>query len=61
MVSANIGTAQGEEAFHIMSAWRKGEFRFEPGAVDSFPDAAITKDTLSLIMESMQRLDEDEL
>ena len=56
--NCNIGTAQGEDAFHVMAAWRKGEFRFEPGAVDSNRHAAITTDTLALIMESMTKLDE---
>ena len=47
----------GEECFYDFLLWEEGGFSFEPS--DNVPDTrAFRRDTTSLLLEGMRRLDE---
>jgi CRP-like cAMP-binding protein len=55
------GAGGGEEVFYEIVGWRDGHFGFEggePSAVEAVPGAAVSGDTMGLLMEGMRRLDE---
>lgn len=55
---ALLGRMRGEEAFYAVAGWPEGDFCFEQDRTDFAPDAAIQKETMGLLMESMRRMDE---
>lgn len=61
VVSAVAREERGEEAFYEVLAWTRGDFSFEGGEHEEAPpEARIGRDTMSLLMEGMRRMDEVE-
>jgi CRP-like cAMP-binding protein len=58
VASARLGMRKGEEAFYEVVTWSDGDFCFEN--TEPSPDftARIRRDTMSLLMEAMRRVDE---
>jgi len=58
--SALTNGRPGADGFYELLAWREGEFEFQGGEpeLDSTPGAAVTGNTMSLLMEGLRRLDE---
>lgn len=50
------GELSGEDAFFACLAWRRGTFRFEPGAREL--QRTIHQDTVGLLLEGLRRMDE---
>ena len=58
IVGATLGARKGPEAFFDVSVWPDGDFCFEQQRTEIPPDADIKMNTMSLLMESMRRMDE---
>lgn len=56
-IQANYGDGQ-EEAFYEFLTWTTGKFNFENAELPPHADKSVAKDTTSLLLEGMRRLDE---
>jgi CheY-like chemotaxis protein/predicted transcriptional regulator len=56
IIHAELGTAEGEEAFYKLALWNKGHFRFQVG--EPSPRETINKSGTNLLIEATRRLDE---
>ncbi|WP_221248672.1 DUF4388 domain-containing protein [Desulfuromonas versatilis] len=56
VVNARCGRTEGEKAFYRLLRWEEGQFRFNPGRVES--EARIARPMDHLIMDGLRQIDE---
>ncbi|GMV82858.1 MAG: hypothetical protein AMXMBFR7_40420 [Planctomycetota bacterium] len=56
--AAELGEHESDEAFYDLSLWLDGDFAFAEGQPVWPESAAVTRDTMGLLMESLRRFDE---